>query len=76
MLQDKSGYNFVPGTAVCLTTSKRKRNRGQKIGMKIVTETTYERMLTLNVCNKEKSEYVKIWKQLMDKCKKQANNTK
>jgi hypothetical protein len=22
MLQDKSGYNFVPGTAVCLTTSK------------------------------------------------------
>ena len=30
MLQDKSGYNFTPGTAVCLTTSKRKRNRGEK----------------------------------------------
>jgi len=49
MLQDKSGYNFVQGTAVCLTTSKRKRNRAEKIGMKIRTDTTYERMLTLNV---------------------------
>ena len=49
MLQDKSGYNFVPGTAVCLTTSKRKRNRGEKKAMKIVTDTTYERMLKLNV---------------------------
>jgi hypothetical protein len=49
MLQDKSGYNFVQGTAVCLTTSKRKRNRAEKIDMKIVTDTTYERMLTLNV---------------------------
>ncbi len=29
-----------------------------------------ERMLALNVCNKEKSEYVKVWKQLMDECKK------
>jgi hypothetical protein len=73
MLQDKSGYNFVPGTAVCLTTSKRKRNRGEKIGTRIhVTDTTYERMLTLNVYNKEKSKYVKIWKQLMDKYKKQT----
>ena len=76
MLQDKSGYNLVPGTAVCLTTSKRKRNRGKKIGMKIVTDTTYERILTLNVSNKEKNKYVKIWKQLLDKCKKQANNSK
>jgi hypothetical protein len=42
MLQDKSGFNLVPGMAVCLTTSKRKRNRGQKIAMKIVTDTTYE----------------------------------
>jgi hypothetical protein len=66
MLQDKLGYNLVPGTAVCLTTSKRKRNRGKKISMKIVIDTTYERMLTLNVSNTEKSEYVKIWKQLMD----------
>ena len=72
MLQDKSGYNFVPGTAVCLTTSKSKRNWGEKKAMKIVTHTTYERMLTLNVYNKEKSEYVKIWKQLTDKYKKQA----
>jgi hypothetical protein len=72
MLQDKSGYNFVPGTAVCLTTSKRKRNRGEKKATKIVTEMTYERMLTLNVYSKEKSKYVKIWKQLMDKYKKQA----
>ena len=74
MLQDKSGYNFIPGTAVCLTTSKRKRNRGEKKAMKIVTDTTYERMLKLNVYNKEKSEYVKIWKQLMEKCKNQTKN--
>ena len=74
MLQDKSGFNFVMGTAVCLTTSKRKRNRGQKIAMKIVTDSTYERMLMLNVYNKEKSEYVKIWKQLMEKCKNQTKN--
>ena len=41
--------------------------------MKIhVTDTTYESMLSLNVYNKEKSEYVKIWKQLTDKYKKQA----
>jgi hypothetical protein len=45
MLQDKSGYSFVPGTAVCLTTSKRKRNRDEKKAMRIqVTDTTYERM--------------------------------
>jgi len=56
MLQDKSRYNFVPGTAVCLTTIKRKRNRGEKKAMMIVIDTTYERMLTLNVYNKEKSE--------------------
>ena len=40
--------------------------------MKIVKDTTYERMLKLNVYNKEKSKCVKIWKQLMDKYKKQA----
>ena len=67
MLQDKSGYNLVPETALCLTTSKRKRNRGQKIGMKIVTGTKYERVLMLNVYTNEKSEYVKMWKQIMDK---------
>jgi len=29
MLQYKPGYNLVPGTAVCLTSSKRRRNRGK-----------------------------------------------
>ena len=72
MPQDKSGYNCVPGTAVCLTTSKRKRNTGEKIGMKIITDTTYKKMLTINVYNKETSEYVKIWKQLIEKFKKQT----
>jgi hypothetical protein len=73
ILQDKSGYQFVPGTAVCLTTSKSKRDRGENKAMKThVADTTYERMLTLNVYNKEKSEYVKIWKQLTNKYKKQA----
>ncbi len=43
---------------------------GKKIGMKIVTDTTYERMLMLNVYNKAKREYVKIWKQLMDMVQK------
>jgi len=43
--------------------------------MKIVIDTTYERMLTLNASNKEKSEYVKIWKQLLDKCKKTGKIT-
>jgi len=77
MLQDISGYNLVLGTAVCLTTCKRKRKRGKNNGMKSVIDTTYERMLTLNlnVSNKEKSEYVKIWKQLMDKCKKTGKIT-
>jgi hypothetical protein len=72
MLQDKSGFNLVPGMAVCLTTSKRKRIRGKKNGMKTVRDATYERMLAVNVSTKEKSKYVKIWKQLIDKCKKQA----
>ena len=72
ILQDKSGYKFVLGTAVCLTTSKRKRNRDEKKAMKVTIDTKYERMLTLNVYNKEKSECVKIWKQLLEKYKKQA----
>ncbi len=33
-------------------------------------DATPERMLALNVCNNKKSEYVKIWKQLVDKHKK------
>ncbi len=52
--------------------NKRKRNRGEKKAMKIVADTTYERMLTLNVYNNEKSKYVKIWKLLMEKFKKEA----
>jgi hypothetical protein len=36
---------------------------GQKIGMKIAIDTKYD---------KEKSKYVKMWKQLMDECKEQA----
>ena len=60
MLQDNSGHNLVPGTAVCLTTSKRKRNRGKKIGMKIVTDTTYERLIAINVSNKEKLSLIHI----------------
>jgi hypothetical protein len=39
-------------------------------GMKIVVDTTYERMLTLNIPNKEKNKYLSIWKQIMNKCKK------
>ena len=67
MLQDKSGYHIVHGTAVCLTkTMKRKGERDAEL------DATHERMLALNVCNKEKSEYVKIWKQLMDEHKKKT----
>ncbi len=75
MLQDKSGCNFVPGTAVCLTTSKRKRNRGKKIDMKIVTDATYERILMLNVSNKEKSEYVKILEATFEQVQKTGKIT-
>ena len=40
--------------------------------MKIARDTKYERMLVLNVYNREKSEDVKTWKQLMEKFKKQT----
>ncbi len=40
--------------------------------MKIARDTKYERMLVLNVSNKEKSKSVKIWRQLMDKYKNKA----
>jgi hypothetical protein len=56
MLQNKSGYNLVPGTAVCLTTSKRRRNRGEKNTMKIVKGTTYERVNTK--CIQQREEQV------------------
>jgi hypothetical protein len=71
-------YNFVPGTSVCLTNGMKKgKERGKNNGMKSVRDTTNERMLAQNVSNKEKSEYVKIWKLLMDKYKEQGqNNTK
>jgi hypothetical protein len=72
MLQDKSGYNLIPGTAMRLTTRMKKRKRGKNNGMKSVIDTTYERMLALNVSNKEKGEYVKNWKQLMEKHTKHA----
>jgi hypothetical protein len=55
MLQDKSLYNLVPGTAVCLTNSNRKRNRIQKFGVKIVIDTTYKRMLNSMYPTKRKA---------------------
>ena len=61
MFNAKSGYHLVPGTAVCLTNSTKKRKeRGKN-----KNDPTYERMLALNISKKEKSEYVKIWKKLM-----------
>ena len=64
MLHDKSGYDLVQGTTVCLTKSIKKKGKQKEELVAI------ERLLALNVCNKEKSEYVKIWKQLMDQHKK------
>jgi hypothetical protein len=65
MLRDKSGYHIVPGTAVCLT--KNAKNIGKEDGKLPVI---HERVLALNVSDKEKSEYVKMWKQLMEEHKK------
>jgi hypothetical protein len=67
MLQDKSGYHIVPGTAVCLT--KNAKNIGKEDAKLPVI---HERELALNVSDKEKSEYVKIWKQLINKHKKKT----
>jgi hypothetical protein len=67
MLQDKSGYHIVPGTAVCLT--KNAKNIGKE---DVKLPVIHERVLALNVSDKEKSEYVKIWKQLMDEHKKKT----
>ena len=55
----------MPGTAVCLT--KNAKNIGKEDAKLPVI---HERVLALNVSDKEKSEYVKIWKQLMDEHKK------
>jgi hypothetical protein len=65
MLQDKSGYHIVPGTAVCLTKNAKNIGKGD-----VKLPVIHERVLALNVSDKEKSEYVKIWKQLMDEHKK------
>ncbi len=67
MIQDKSGYHIVPGTAVCLT--KNPKNIGNEDAKLSVI---HERVLALNVSDKEKSDHVKIWKQLMDKHKKKT----
>ena len=75
MFCDKSGYNLVPGTAVCLTNTnimKKRKKKGKNNAMKNVRDATYGRMLALNVSNKEKSQYVKIWKALMDKYTKKT----
>ena len=61
----KSGYLLVPGTAVCLTNSMKRRKRE---GMN-KSDSTYQRMLALNISKKEKSEYVKIWMKLMEEFK-------
>ena len=67
MLRCNLGYHIVPGKAVCLT--KHNRNIGKwDDTLPLIDES----VLALNVCDKEKSEYVKIWKQLMDEHKKQA----
>ncbi len=65
MLNAKSGYHLVPGTAVCLTSSMKKRKEKEKNKI----HPTYERMLALNVFKKGKSEYVKIWKKLLEEFK-------
>ena len=68
MFNDDSGYHLIPGTAVCLT-------RNSDIGKKDnICEQTYERMFALNVSKKEKSEYVKIWKKLMEEFKNKKCN--
>ena len=39
-----------------------------------ICEQTYERMFALNVSKKGKSEYVKIWKKLMEEFKSKKCN--
>lgn len=63
MLTDKAGFNVVPGTSLCLTTTPKTSKRGGKNK----TDITYERIFGQNnVIRKEKSEYVKIWNQLTE----------
>ena len=67
MLQYKSGYHIVPGTPVCST--KHNKNIGKEDA---ILHVIHESVLALNVCDKEKSEYVLIWTKLMDEHKKQT----
>jgi hypothetical protein len=64
MFNDDSGFHLIPGTAVCLTSISDIMKKDNNI-----CEQTYERMLSLNVSKKGKSEYVKIWKKLMEEFK-------
>ena len=71
MFNDDLGYHLVPGTAVCLTSSRKKRKRrGYN-----KSDATYEKMLVLNVSNKGRGEYAKIWKKLMEEFNKKEFNT-
>ena len=69
MFNDDSGYHLVPGTAVSLTSNSEIRKKDIN-----KCEQTYERMLSLNVAKKGKSEYVKIWKKLMEELKNKKCN--
>lgn len=69
MFNDDSGYHLIPGTAVCLTSNSDIRKKDIK-----KCKQTYERMLALNVSKKGKSEYVKIWKDLMEEFKNKKCN--
>ena len=52
---------------MCLT--KHNKNIGKEDA---ILHVIHESVLALNVCDKEKSEYVIIWKKLMDEHKKQT----
>ena len=68
MFNDDSGFHLIPGTAVCLTSNSDIRKKDN------ICEQTYERMFALNVSKKGKSEYVKIWKKLMEELKNKKCN--
>ena len=63
------------GKGFCLGNAIKYIMRSDKKGKEKEELDAIERMLALNVCNKEKSEYVKIWKELMDECKKKKKLT-
>ncbi len=70
MFNDDSGYHLVPGTAVCLSNSMKKRKNG---GNK-KSDATYERMLALNVFKSGRDEYAKNWKKPMEDFKRKKYN--